>query len=82
MLVPMISSLEEIQKVKELLGEAKHELTRDGTALWRIRQHINQPHDTQCELFCPFLKFVSVHLKSHQSEISNQQSSIQPDPVV
>ena len=31
MLVPMISSLEEIQKVKELLAEAKNELQRDGT---------------------------------------------------
>jgi phosphoenolpyruvate-protein kinase (PTS system EI component) len=31
MLVPMVSSLEEITKVKELLGEAKDELKRDGT---------------------------------------------------
>ena len=31
MLVPMISSLEEIQKVKELLAEAKVELEREGT---------------------------------------------------
>src|SRR6202008_4575278 len=30
LLVPMISSLEEIMKVKELLAEAKHELDREG----------------------------------------------------
>jgi phosphotransferase system enzyme I (PtsP) len=39
MLVPMISSLEEIQKVKELLAEAKSELEREGT-----------PFDRQMEL--------------------------------
>jgi len=39
MLVPMISSLEEIQKVKELLAEAKAELEREGT-----------PYDRQMEL--------------------------------
>lgn len=39
LLVPMISSLEEILKVKELLAEAKNELTRDGT-----------PFDRQMEL--------------------------------
>jgi phosphotransferase system enzyme I (PtsP) len=39
MLVPMISSLEEIQKVKELLAEAKNELQREGT-----------PFDRQMEL--------------------------------
>jgi phosphotransferase system enzyme I (PtsP) len=39
MLVPMISSLEEIQKVKELLAEAKVELEREGT-----------PFDRQMEL--------------------------------
>jgi phosphotransferase system enzyme I (PtsP) len=39
MLVPMISSLEEIQKVKELLAEAKAELEREGT-----------PFDRQMEL--------------------------------
>ena len=39
LLVPMVSSLEEILKVKELLGEAKAELQRDGT-----------PHDRQMEL--------------------------------
>jgi phosphotransferase system enzyme I (PtsP) len=31
MLVPMVSSLEEISKVKELVGEAKDELERDGS---------------------------------------------------
>jgi phosphotransferase system enzyme I (PtsP) len=31
MLIPMISSLEEIQKVKEILAEAKSELEREGT---------------------------------------------------
>ena len=31
MLIPMISSLEEIQKVKEILAEAKGELEREGT---------------------------------------------------
>ncbi|MBM4296310.1 MAG: phosphoenolpyruvate--protein phosphotransferase [Deltaproteobacteria bacterium] len=39
MLVPMISSLEEIHKVKELLAEAKHELQSEGT-----------PFDRQMEL--------------------------------
>jgi phosphoenolpyruvate-protein phosphotransferase len=39
MLVPMISSLEEIQKVKELLAEAKSELELEGT-----------PFDRQMEL--------------------------------
>ena len=39
MLVPMISSLEEIQKVKELLAEAKVELEQEGT-----------PFDRQMEL--------------------------------
>jgi phosphoenolpyruvate-protein phosphotransferase len=39
MLVPMISSLEEIQKVKDLLAEAKTELDREGT-----------PYDRQMEL--------------------------------
>jgi phosphotransferase system, enzyme I, PtsP len=39
MLVPMISSLEEIQKVKELVAEAKVELDREGT-----------PYDRQMEL--------------------------------
>ena len=39
LLVPMVSSLEEILKVKELLEEAKEELQRDGT-----------PHDRQVEL--------------------------------
>ncbi len=39
LLVPMISSLEEIQKVKEILAEAKHELDREGT-----------PYDRQMEL--------------------------------
>lgn len=39
LLVPMVSSLEEIHKVKELLSEAKEELQRDGT-----------PHDRQMEL--------------------------------
>jgi phosphotransferase system, enzyme I, PtsP len=39
LLVPMVSSLEEILKVKELLGEAKEELQGDGT-----------PHDRQMEL--------------------------------
>ena len=39
LLVPMVSSLEEILKVKELLGEAKEELQRDGA-----------PHDRQMEL--------------------------------
>lgn len=39
MLIPMISSLEEIQKVKEILTEAKSELEREGT-----------PYDRQMEL--------------------------------
>ncbi|HEU4772056.1 MAG TPA: phosphoenolpyruvate--protein phosphotransferase, partial [Candidatus Udaeobacter sp.] len=39
MLIPMISSLEEIQKVKEILAEAKGELEREGT-----------PYDRQMEL--------------------------------
>ena len=39
LLVPMISSLEEIHKVKELLAEARHELEREGT-----------PYDRQMEL--------------------------------
>ncbi len=39
LLVPMVSSLEEIHKVKELLSEAKEELQRDGT-----------PHDRQMEV--------------------------------
>jgi len=39
MLIPMISSLEEIQKVKEILAEAKNELQREGT-----------PYDRQMEL--------------------------------
>jgi phosphotransferase system, enzyme I, PtsP len=39
MLIPMISSLEEIQKVKEILAEAKSELEREGT-----------PYDRQMEL--------------------------------
>jgi phosphotransferase system enzyme I (PtsP) len=39
LLVPMISSLEEIYKVKELLAEAKNELEREGT-----------PYDRQMEL--------------------------------
>lgn len=39
MLIPMISSLEEIQKVKEILAEAKNELEREGT-----------PYDRQMEL--------------------------------
>jgi len=39
LLVPMVSSLEEILKVKDLLAEAKEELQRDGT-----------PHDRQMEL--------------------------------
>jgi phosphotransferase system, enzyme I, PtsP len=39
MLIPMVSSLEEILKVKELLGEAKDELRREGT-----------PFDHQMEL--------------------------------
>jgi phosphoenolpyruvate-protein phosphotransferase len=39
LLVPMVSSLEEIHKVKELLEEAKEELKREGT-----------PHDRQMEL--------------------------------
>lgn len=39
LLVPMVSSLEEILKVKELLAEAKAELQRDGT-----------PYDRQMEL--------------------------------
>jgi len=39
LLVPMVSSLEEIHKVKELLEEAKEDLKREGT-----------PHDRQMEL--------------------------------
>jgi phosphoenolpyruvate-protein kinase (PTS system EI component) len=39
MLIPMISSLEEIQKVKEILTEAKNELERENT-----------PYDRQMEL--------------------------------
>ena len=39
MLIPMISSLEEIIKVKEILAEAKNELEREGT-----------PYDRQMEL--------------------------------
>ena len=39
LLVPMVSSLEEILKIKELLAEAKEELTREGT-----------PFDRQMEL--------------------------------
>ncbi|HYA27960.1 MAG TPA: phosphoenolpyruvate--protein phosphotransferase, partial [Acidobacteriota bacterium] len=39
LLVPMITSLEEIQKVKEILAEAKNELEREGT-----------PFDRQMEL--------------------------------
>lgn len=39
LLIPMISSLEEIQKVKELLSEAKDDLEREGT-----------PFDSQMEL--------------------------------
>jgi phosphotransferase system enzyme I (PtsP) len=39
LLVPMISSLEEIQKIKELVAEAKDELEREGT-----------PFDSQVEL--------------------------------
>ena len=39
LLIPMISSLEEIQKVKEILAEAKNELEREGT-----------PYDRQMEL--------------------------------
>jgi phosphotransferase system enzyme I (PtsP) len=39
LLVPMVSSLEEIQKVKELLSEAKDDLEREGT-----------PFDSQMEL--------------------------------
>jgi phosphotransferase system, enzyme I, PtsP len=39
MLIPMISSLEEIQKVKEILAEAKNELEHEGT-----------PYDRQMEL--------------------------------
>jgi len=39
MLIPMISSLEEIQKVKEILAEAKNELERENT-----------PYDRQMEL--------------------------------
>jgi phosphotransferase system enzyme I (PtsP) len=39
LLIPMISSLEEIQKVKEILAEAKTELEREGT-----------PYDRQMEL--------------------------------
>jgi phosphoenolpyruvate-protein kinase (PTS system EI component) len=39
MLIPMISSLEEILKVKEILAEAKNELEREGT-----------PYDRQMEL--------------------------------
>jgi phosphotransferase system enzyme I (PtsP) len=39
MLIPMISSLEEIQKVKEILAEAKNELEREGT-----------PYDRKMEL--------------------------------
>ena len=31
LLIPMVSSLEEILKVKEILGEAKHELESEGT---------------------------------------------------
>jgi phosphotransferase system enzyme I (PtsP) len=38
-LIPMISSLEEIHKVKEILAEAKNELEREGT-----------PYDRQMEL--------------------------------
>jgi phosphotransferase system, enzyme I, PtsP len=38
-LIPMISSLEEIQKVKEILAEAKNELDNEGT-----------PYDRQMEL--------------------------------
>jgi phosphotransferase system enzyme I (PtsP) len=39
LLIPMVSSLEEIQKVKELLAEAKQELEREGS-----------PYDRQMEL--------------------------------
>ena len=39
MLIPMISSLEEILKVKEIIAEAKSELEQEGT-----------PHDRQMEL--------------------------------
>ena len=39
LLIPMVSSLEEIQKVKEILAEAKDELEREGT-----------PYDRQMEL--------------------------------
>src|SRR5262249_38660678 len=39
MLIPMVSSLEEILKIKELLGEAKDELRHEGT-----------PFDRQMEL--------------------------------
>jgi len=39
MLIPMVSSLEEIQKVKEIVAEAKEELQREGT-----------PYDRQMEL--------------------------------
>jgi len=39
MLIPMVSSLEEILKIKELLGEAKEELRHEGT-----------PFDRQMEL--------------------------------
>jgi phosphoenolpyruvate-protein kinase (PTS system EI component) len=39
MLIPMISSLEEILKVKEILAEAKNELEREGT-----------PYDRRMEL--------------------------------
>ena len=39
LLIPMVSSLEEILKIKDLLAESKEELQRDGT-----------PHDSQMEL--------------------------------
>jgi phosphotransferase system, enzyme I, PtsP len=39
LLIPMVSSLEEIQRVKEILAEAKSELEREGT-----------PYDRQMEL--------------------------------
>jgi phosphoenolpyruvate-protein phosphotransferase len=39
LLIPMVSSLEEIQRVKEILAEAKNELEREGT-----------PYDRQMEL--------------------------------
>ena len=51
MLVPMISSLEEIQKVKELLAEAKNELQREGT-----------PFDRQMELGIMVEVPAAVHL--------------------